>query len=120
MADAMTLTVEQIAEIEQYYTAPWTPSTPPLSHDNIRALCALARASLSRTEVQGVEVAELEIRKRQVGLLANCLSHIQGSPIAPEPIRVAATAAIVGASELTKEIAAPPPPAPALEPRHDG
>ena len=48
--------------------------------------------------------AELAIRKRQLGLLANCLSHIQTSDIAPEPIRIAATAAIEGANALTKEI----------------
>ena len=49
--------------------------------------------------------AELAIRKRQIGLMGNCLSHIQISPIAPEPIKIAATAALAGASELMKEIA---------------
>jgi hypothetical protein len=44
--------------------------------------------------------AELAIRKQQIGLMGNCLSHIQNSPIAPEPIRIAATAAIMGASDL--------------------
>lgn len=51
------------------------------------------------TEIEALK-AELEIRKRQIGLMGNCLSHIQDSPIAPEGIRVAATAALVGASEL--------------------
>jgi hypothetical protein len=87
--------------------------------DGAATLRALLRDRQHRADVPDA-AAELEIRKRQVGLLANCLSHIQGSSIAPEQIRIAATAAIVGASELTKEIAAPPPPAPALEPRHDG
>lgn len=55
----------------------------------------------------GIEAlkAELAIRKQQIGLMGNCLSHIENSPIAPGPIRIAATAAIVGASELTKQIA---------------
>lgn len=49
-------------------------------------------------------LAEIEIRKRQIGLLGNCLSHIENSAIAPEPIRVAATAALAGAMELTESL----------------
>lgn len=49
--------------------------------------------------------AELAVRKRQVGLMANCLSHIREGDVAPEPIKVAATAALAGAEQLYNDFA---------------
>jgi hypothetical protein len=63
-----------------------------------------AERSRSTTTIERLET-ELAVRKRQIGLMGNCLSRIQNSPIVPEPIRIAATAALVGASEFAKEIA---------------
>lgn len=57
--------------------------------------------SETQTTIERLE-AELAVRKRQIGLMGNCLSHIETSPVAPEPIRVAATAALVGAGQLWK------------------
>lgn len=78
-------------------TNDWLAGVPPLYPSQKNG------ERIVMTSVEKLQ-AELAVRKRQIGLMSNCLSHIQNSPIAPEPIRIAATAAISGASELTNEI----------------
>lgn len=60
----------------------------------------------TRATAQHPAVEELALRKRQVGMLANCLSHIENSPIAPEGIKQAASLAIIGAGQIAGQIIA--------------
>lgn len=53
-----------------------------------------------------VHLGEIELRRKQVGLMGNCLSQIETSEFAPYRIQVCASVGLVEAQQFTEEIKA--------------